>query len=629
MTASLQPRVIHNAPIVKVAAAYGRLYVSGSHAHLLRKLPGATMHERTRSIQLSLTLDSLRGIRRTLGVDKARMASYCTPEVLRWAKAAGTQERQMTDLHARIAAGYRADLPWADTRAGTVADANANELHVEWVNGVRVWKYRAPFEHQKVMATVATELDGAAFLCEQGTGKTRAALEAAAAKVRAGLIDVVLVLCPRGVMNTWQRETRWWAPSLTPVQLRDSIVRRREYLQHMVQAGQVLILNYDVLADLQEAIVAMCGSRRVMMVCDEMHRLRNAQTLTAQAAMEVCRHVAARLGQTGTPVANGAQDVWSQWYVVDLGQTFGANFVQFRREFFTEYSWSWSIEPQEGALDRIGQKMRLRGLRYRKEDCLDLPPKVYEVEEVEMGRDQAQAYEEMKRWLVAWLRGERSDLPADAEAAEPGDSDEDLGPLNADGKRASAANQLVAILRLTQITSGFVTAEDGAVHAFTPNPKLKRMEELVREHVRHGRQVIVWAHYKNDINAILDTLRDLPCVRIDGSQTGKRGEIDRDLAESTFMNGTARVLVANPAAGGVGLNLQAGSVAIYYSQTYSLINRLQSEDRCHRSGSEIHNKVTYIDLVCTGSIDETVREALAGKKDVADAVVDLKRALGV
>jgi SNF2 family DNA or RNA helicase len=79
----------------------------------------------------------------------------------------------------------------------------------------------------------------------------------------------------------------------------------------------------------------------------------------------------------------------------------------------------------------------------------------------------------------------------------------------------------------------------------------------------------------------------------------------------------------------VGLNLQAASIACYYSLGYSLIDRLQSEDRCHRSGSEIHNRVLYVDFLCENSIDPVVRNAVAEKKEVAEIVVDLKRAIGI
>jgi SNF2 family DNA or RNA helicase len=600
-----RPTAVLNNPSVKIAAAYGRLYVSGPHARLVSRLPGATEHERSGAYQLSLTLETLRAIRQALGVSKEQMARFCTAEVLRWAKAAGQVEQQMLALHRKLSEGYRRPLPWYDAQG-----------------------MRPAFDHQKVMATVACELDGAAFLCEMGTGKTRAAVESMREKYRLDAIEVALVVCPKGVMNTWEREIALWSEGLHVVKLRGPVKDRRRVIESVARQGNearferlVLILNYDALAELKGSLIALMGERRVGLVLDEMHKIKNPQAQVTQAAMEVGRHAAWRLGMTGTPIANGkAEEIWSQWYFVDLGVTFGANFVQFRREFFTENDYTWTLEPHEETYDTIGQRMRLRGVRYRKEDCLDLPPKVYELAEVEMTAEQARAYEEMREWLIAWLR--------EHDGIEPGDADEDTGEAST-RHAATAANQLVAIMRLTQITSGFLPTESGTTHFFQPNPKLDRLEEIVREQVADGRSVIVWAQYRNDVQAIMERFADLQPARIDGTQQGTRGEAERAEAERRFQAGETPLLVGNPAAGGVGLNLQRASVAIYYSLSYSLTDRMQSEDRCHRSGSEAHNRVTYVDIVCTGTIDEVVREALASKKQVADAVVDLRRAIGV
>jgi SNF2 family DNA or RNA helicase len=321
--------------------------------------------------------------------------------------------------------------------------------------------------------------------------------------------------------------------------------------------------------------------------------------------MRIAQTAAWRLLMTGTPILNGLQNVWSQWYFVDLGVTFGANFVQFRREFFTENRWTMKLEPVDGVIDEFHGRLHVRGLRFRKEDCLDLPPKVYEVHEVEMTKEQSAAYRDMRDELLVQLE-------------EMDDSEEDT---------ASASIMLTQILRLTQITSGFLPRDlddpNDEPFRFEPNPKLKALDELVREQVADRRSVIVWAWYREDVARIVEKLADLSPVRIVGGMKRQ----DREEAERAFQAREARVLVGNPASAGVGLNLQAASVAIYYSQGYNLEHRAQSEDRCHRSGSEIHKSVTYIDLSCRDTIDEAVRKALAGKMALADAVIEIREAL--
>jgi SNF2 family DNA or RNA helicase len=594
--------------MVRISAGYGRLYINGDDRRRALGLPGATPHPRTGAVQLSLTLESLRALRTRLEIDKQQMAALCTPDVLRWARAAGKMEQQVNALHARLATGWRKPFPWQDTEGN-----------------------RPPFEHQVVMATVADELDGVAFVCEMGTGKTRAAVEVMHAKLNRGELDAVLVTCPKGVMGTWEREVRMWT-GRTTVRLDGTVRARRAILEALnplaLRPGtpRIYILNFEALHDLKETIIALARRLKLGFVPDECHRIKNPQAQVTVAAMEIAQRVPWRLILGGTPVSNSALDVWSQWYVIDFGTTFGANYVQFRREFFDENPYTNVVTAHREALNEIGLRLRRRGLRYTKAECLNLPPKLYESREVEMAPDQRRAYEELEANLVAWLR-------AGAPVGEitrfmPADADEDIGPdwrqLNVGDKYATAANQLVAILRLTQITSGFVNTEDGSTHEFRTNPKLDALVEVIDANIDQ-QQIIVWARYSHDISQIMLHFRHLNPVRIDGSVTGRQ----RDEAERKFQAGESRLLVGNPAAGGVGLNLQAASLAIYYSQDYSLINRAQSEDRCHRSGSERHNRVTYIDMLCRGTIDETIRQALIEKKRVADVVVDLRRALGV
>lgn len=607
------PRLQHGPPsAIKVQTGYGRVYVSGPGYRHAYRLPGAALNERRNSVELSLTLDTLRRLRKMSGTTPQEFAKFCTPEVLAWAKAAGRSERLVDELHSQLDGGFRIDLPWEDARARTTAPAGANPAEIEFDDdGVWWYKYRAPFEHQRVMATVACSLDGSSFICDMGTGKTRAGIEAARFHLDNSTLEIVVVVCPKGVIPTWQREVKNWASHLQVETLEGPVKQRAARLGQLMKvptSGRVVVVNYDVLYMLKDDLIKLAKNKKVGLLLDEGHRIRNPQTKTAKAALSIAQTVKWRLHMTGTPILQGAHDIWSQWYVVDMGIAFGANFTQFRREFFNEDAYEMTMDPKDGALDEIGMRLRKRGLRYTKADCLDLPPKMYEVLELEMPSEQLRAYKEMEVELIAYLE------------AMTADADDDDG----DERVATAANQLAAILRLTQITSGFVPDENGEIHRFRPNPKLEAVEEIVREQIG-SQQIIVWARYREDVRAIAERLGGLSPVLIQGGQTSQ----DRAAAEEWFQSGQSRLLIANPAAGGVGLNLQAASLAIYYSQGYSLEHRLQSEDRCHRSGSEIHNRVTYIDLVMKDSIDLVIAEALAGKKSVAECVVDLKHMLGV
>ena len=575
---------------LRVKAAYGRLYVSGPLADRVRMVPGAARSPRSqpgRSVyEVSLTLETLRRLRTVADLSSQELARGCEPAVMRWARAAARAETEVNKVHDRIARGALVDLPWKDLGPG---------------------EYRPPFDHQRVMASVAVEIDGCAFICDMGTGKTRSAIEALSEHYRRGAIDVGVVISPAGVLGTWERETLVWTDRLRPVVLQGRVNKRREYilaLAERAKRGRLVVTNYEVLDALLDAFMKLGDSIRLGLVFDEGHRIRNPNAKVTKAAMKLATKASRRLLMTGTPIVGGVENIWSQWYTVDLGLTYGANYVQFRREFFDENPYTFSLDPLDSTVSEVKTRMMRRALRYRKEDCLDLPPKVYHRVEPEMGREQQRAYEQMRDDLIVRFQ----------------EIDED------ESGATTAMIQLTLLLRLAQITSGYLPNElTGEVYRFPKVPKLDLLEEGVRDAVREGKQVIVWSRWRENYAMIRDRLDDIPHAEIVGGMT-KTG---RDRAEKQFADGTARWLLANPLSAGVGLNLQAASTAFYYSQGYELDARLQSEDRCHRSGSEVHDRILYVDLVIPGTIDEVVLKALEGKLEVADAVTEFRSFLEI
>lgn len=581
---SLAPASL-TAPPLRLQAAYGRLYAAGPDASRLMRLPGATRNERSGATELSLTVETMRGIRDALGLTREQLARACPPPVLAWARAAAASERLVHEVHARLGRGEFATFPWRDTGWRDAAP--------------RCDGPRAPFDHQRTMASAAYWLDGVYFNADPGTGKTRASLEAMAQRVRDGSVDVVLVLCPRRAGKTWQDEVPCWTPDLRVERLTSGTVKARAERIERATRGTVLVLNVDVLRHCKKAIDTLTRRAKVGLIADEAHKFKNPTAERTKALLDLAPRFAARILMSGSPVLQGVQDVWSQWYGVDLGLTFGANFVQYRREFLEENPYDMSLKARAGAEVAVGQRMRRRGVRIEKSVLKDLPPKLYKTAECDLSPEQARAYEAMAETLVAEL---------DAEAE--------------DGRVAEASNQLVRIMRLTQITSGWVKLADGTVHAFDKNPKLDMLEEMVRELPR-GTSCLVWARYNFDIDAIARRLADLHPSIIRGGMT----DAESDHAQDRFQRGETRVLIGNQKAGSSSLNLQRASVAYYYSQDYSLEDRVQSEDRCHRAGSQQHNTVLYVDCAATGTIDLDVAHALTHKLNVASLVSNLRAAL--
>jgi SNF2 family DNA or RNA helicase len=558
---------------VNIEFAYGRLYVSGPEHRRLERLPGAALDYRRGRVQMAATADSFRAIRTQLGITRQELARYCSPRALAYGRWLAADQQQVQQVHAFIDSGNRMAAPWTDT------------------HGVR----RAPFEHQTVWYTAAMMLDGIAMLGDVGTAKTRAALET----IRT-LIPVVprwIVACPTSVVRTWKNQNaEWTGDRLHVIPLEGPVRERIAALHAFTNPGTVFVVNYETLAKLEEAILSLGDFG---FVCDESQKLKNPNAGRTKAAMRIAVAAKRRFCLTGTSILQGPQDAWAQWFIVDHGRTFGPNYVQFRRDWFHEDQFG-RLTPRAGALERIGQKMQWRAWRFSKDECFDLPPQIFETREVEMTRAQAQAYQEMAEELVATL----------PESVTP----------------ATAATQLTSMLRLAQITSGAIPDANGIMRRFLPNPKMDLLEELVRDEIE-AQQIIVWAHFQEDIRMAGERLADLHPVFIWGEQTGARGRNEREEAERAFQAGERRLLIANPGAGGVGLNLQASSLAVYYSRSFALEAWLQSIGRNHRAGSERHDRITYISLLVPGTIDEIIAAALDRKESTLNIVQNVRRHL--
>ena len=173
-------------------------------------------------------------------------------------------------------------------------------------------------------------------------------------------------------------------------------------------------------------------------------------------------------------------------------------------------------------------------------------------------------------------------------------------------------------LRLQQIVTGFCVDDKGQTISLGPTPRLSELKSLL-ESLCSAHKVIVWACFKENYKQIAKVCEDLGLgyTELHGGVKDKDGAIDLFRASDTI-----RVIVANPKSAGLGVNLIEASYSIYYSKDFSLDADIQSEARNHRGGSEIHEKITRIDLVATGTIDEKVNRALANKQNFAEAILD-------
>lgn len=183
-------------------------------------------------------------------------------------------------------------------------------------------------------------------------------------------------------------------------------------------------------------------------------------------------------------------------------------------------------------------------------------------------------------------------------------------------------------LRLQQIVSGFVMMEDGSVVQLKENKRLEALEEVLEDLVIEGeKKVIIWACWKENYKQITEMLYKKGIVYVE-AHGGISAKAKQEAVDSFCSNESIKVFLGNQGAMGVGINLVEASYAIYYSRNFSLENDIQSEARNYRGRSEMHESVTRIDLVTTGTIDELVLQALANKQEVGDKLLrDMARDL--
>jgi SNF2 family DNA or RNA helicase len=240
-------------------------------------------------------------------------------------------------------------------------------------------------------------------------------------------------------------------------------------------------------------------------------------------------------------------------------------------------------------LDELKDKLDRFAFRVTKDECLDLPDKIYLRRDVELTAEQKKAYEQMKLMALAVL----------------------------DQGLVSTNNALTQLMRLHQIVCGYVKLDDGQ-ELDLPNNRLSELMDLLAE---SDGKVIIWANYRKNIQDIKLAIQKEYGMTSVATYYGDTAAEDRQDIVDKFSDPKSelRFFVGNPTTGGYGLTLVSSHTVVYFSNSFDLEKRLQSEDRAHRIGQT--EKVTYIDLIATNTVDEHIVKALRNKINIASAVL--------
>jgi len=479
----------------------------------------------------------------------------------------------------------------------------------------------SPFDHQRRIFEDTWSKEAFAIFAEQGTGKTKIILDTAAKLYMEGRIDALLVVAPRGVAVNWINEEipRHLSDAVVPATL-GMVWRSTAAGTKKHEAAEKAVLSHKGLAVVSvgyEAIVTTKGRdfarkfltrRRVLFVADESHAIKSPGAKRVRAILAAAKLAPYRRALTGTPASQSPFDVYTQIRFCD-----GDYWKQFGLGSFLAFStffgiWNAAVNHSTGQgyktlvayqnLNLLHKWLAQISVRVTKEDTLDLPPKLYSTRTFEMTPEQRRLYNSLVSDFVAVM---------------------------ANGAEISAPLAIVRMLRLQQVACGYLPNEkfdeDGyptgnvELVSLGENPRLELLRETC-EALPSGAKALIWARFTEDINQIVATLAKdgRRVVRYDGKVKDK----ERSAAIEAFQNGDAEFFVANPAAGGTGITLHAAKTVIYYSNSFKLVDRQQSEDRAHRAG--LLHPVHYTDIVAAGTIDVHVLKSLQQKINVAAAV---------
>ena len=324
-------------------------------------------------------------------------------------------------------------------------------------------------------------------------------------------------------------------------------------------------------------------------VIDESSMLRNHSSDITQAMIRLGEKVKRKIIMSGTPRPNSSMELWGQMTFLD--NCFGSDYSRFRDKFFQVdvTGFKWTEKPGYDAI--LSDTVRDRSLRYKLENCIDLPGETYEDHEVILSDQLKKHYKEMFDEMYVQLEDETVDV----------------------------AYKLVQLNKLSQIASGFIYNQDKEPkYLGTSNPKLAETCRVARQLVEdEDRAVVIWIRFSQvEGQAIRDELKTLGVSTLWGGMNGDQIQKSVEL----FKGGKNKVMVAHPMSAKFGHTWTHATAAIFHSYDYSWENYYQAKRRIYRIGQK--NPVTYINIIARGTVDRVIMRALKRKEDESATIID-------
>ena len=464
-----------------------------------------------------------------------------------------------------------------------------------------------PFKHQADAIKESWFKEYYALFMEMGTGKSKVAIDNIGMLYERGFVNAALIIAPKGVYDNWvkgeipthlpdriQRDVLRWEPKRT----KGFAKRLEDFVMEDFIGVKVFVMNIEALSTARGANTAgrfLVQNPENIVIVDESTTIKNRKAARTKNLQVLHKYAKYRRILTGSPITKSPMDLFSQCSFLEekaLGYNsyfaFQNRYAIVRQQKMGQRSFSEIVGYRR--LDELNEKLTQFSKRVLKSECLDLPDKLYTKRYVALTDEQKRLYDQMKDMALAMLEN---------------------------GELATTTSVLTQIMRLQQISCGHFTPDVGETRSLDSN----RLDELLNITEELQGKCIIWASYTHDIQRIYSALRD--CFGPEAVAL-YYGDTAQDMRQDTVErfqdpNNPLRFFVGQPRTGGYGITLTAATTVIYFSNSYDLEIRLQSEDRAHRIGQS--NPVTYIDLVSPDTLDEKILTALKNKVNLAETVL--------
>ena len=461
-----------------------------------------------------------------------------------------------------------------------------------------------PFAHQLKALEMSWDKKVFAYFMEMGVGKSKVLIDNISMLYDKGHINGVLIVAPKGVYKNWysseipthmadhvEKKMVLWEANITK-----SKQKELDILFKTDEDLHILIMNVEAFSTKKGTQFAQkfLSCHKTLMAIDESTTIKSPTAARTKSIIDLGKDVKYKRILTGSPVTKSPLDLFTQCFFLDAWLLEQQSYYSFKTRYAITRKinvGARSVEIVVGYRNLGELSDRLKSFSYRvlKDDCLDLPEKTFMKRIIKLSEEQQKVYNQMKQLALAELNG----------------------------KLVTTASVLTQLMRLHQITCGHFKSDDGSVQIL----KNERIDELLNILNEVEGKAIIWAHYRHDIEVIVDNIKKEYGDNSVMTYYGDTSTEDRQKAITKIQdpNSPVRFLVGTPQTGGYGITLTGASTMIYYSNGYDLEKRQQSEARIDRIGQT--KNMTYIDIIAENTVDEKIVDALRKKVNIASKVM--------